>query len=182
MHVEVRETDQTRDTTVRGADIITILKRIPWLHLLLLAILLSAVLWYVQDNYGASTRFLNLMFVVPVAVVAVFLIALVTFGILRSVVRDAASASPPETNEAGENVEKVAPQTVAIMALFTVYALSAGYIGFDLASFLFIIVALTLNGERRVFFLLFYPATFTAVLTWLFNYGVPVPLPTLLPW
>lgn len=160
----------------------TILKRVPWLHFLLLAVLAGVLIWYLADNYGASSRFTNLLFVVPVGMVGLGLILLVVIGVLINIRDDARDSGEKEWAEAGEKVGKVQPSTVAMMVLFAAYAISAEYIGFDLASFLFIFCALLLNGERRWFFLIVFPAIFTAILTWLFRFGVPVPLPTLLPW
>jgi putative tricarboxylic transport membrane protein len=128
--------------------------------LLCLAVLVAL---YCLDAIGASTDILNLIFVLPVAVVvlALCLVQLVV------VIRSATGA------ERSDPVSAMAP----VIALFTAYVLLLPGLGFDLGTMLFIAAFLWLKGERRWPLLVGYSIGFAIVLTIVFSQLLPYAMP-----
>jgi hypothetical protein len=173
------------------------LRRLDWSHLALLAFFAVVVGWYLFDTMQASRRIENLIFVVPLAG---FALLLATIAAVR-VVLDTHAPAPPVTEASAEReTSVVAPladtdepdaivvtsraplsgTTIALMFAFAVYVSAMDTIGFDIASVLFLGIALWIQGERRWLLLLAYTPLFALGAVWGFKKMLPYPMPTML--
>jgi hypothetical protein len=66
------------------------------------------------------------------------------------------------------------------MCVLTAYVLSMDWIGFDLATFLFMMVLMFLQGERRFLWLGGFSLVFSVLVSLFFEYMIPYPMPMLL--
>jgi hypothetical protein len=144
---------QTTSNKQRAADLIVLL------------LLGGAVGYYCYDAIRASTDILNLILVLPVALVVLGLCAIQFFFSIRGV--------RPAEAEAATDI-------LPVVILFALYVLSLDWLGFDIGTCLFIGAFLWLNGERRLPWLLAYPIAFAFVLTVFFSLMLPYPMPMLL--
>lgn len=137
-----------------------------WGHLALLAVIAVIIIAYWMDTRAASMRMVNLLLVQPASIFALGLVLCIIPQCFRRV-------------EHGEEVEKETlgdlGKVFALMAAFISFALSMEYLGFDVATFAFMVVGLFLCGERNWFLNIGYSAVFTAGLIW--GYGAIIPFP-----
>ena len=146
---------------------------------LLLFFICGAVTWYLMDTMRASQRIGNLIFVVPVSVVALLLGVVVFAQIIRRIVARQVEAPQVATDPLTfELWSRMRPAMVA--ALFVVYVFALERIGFDVATFAFVGIALAIQGERNVSLVIGYAAVTAAFLTYVFRLLLPYPLTTLL--
>jgi hypothetical protein len=135
--------------------------------LLVLLVLLCLTALYGIDTVRASTHILNLILVLPAAiVVAVLCAAQFVIDIVH-----VSEAPPPR-----EPVRQVLP----VMLLFAAYVVSLEWLGFDVGTFAFLCAFLWLHGERRLRWLFAYSICFAAVTTLFFAYMLPYPMPMLI--
>jgi hypothetical protein len=147
-------------------------RRLDWAHLALLGVLTSVVCWYLFDAAHASRRVENLIFVVPIGAFALVLAAAAAGGIVRAALRDDTAAA--------EARSPVNARTIALMTAFALYVGAMQHVGFDVASVLFIGVALWLQGERRWLLLLVYAPVFGLGACYGFKQMLPYAMPTTL--
>ena len=82
--------------------------------------------------------------------------------------------------EDGEKKEKKDVSVIAAMAILGGYILSMDWIGFDVATFLFIAALMFLQGERRIAWLAGFSLVFAFLVSIFFEYMIPYPMPMLL--
>ncbi|WP_026380454.1 tripartite tricarboxylate transporter TctB family protein [Afifella pfennigii] len=138
-----------------------------WGHLALLAVIGSVIAAYLLDTRATSLRVNNLLFVQPAALIGLLLVLLVVPQCFRR--RPAGAEAEPA--QPLSHLAKAAGLMAALVAL----ALSMERIGFDVATFCFLLAALRLCGERNWFVNLGYSAVFTAIL--IYGYGTIIPFP-----
>ena len=142
--------------------------RISFGHLALLAVICIAVIAYLLDARATSLKPNNLLLVQPAALLALVLIAMVIPQCFRRATPDTQTNKPKET---WGDLAKVG----ALIAAFISLALMLDVVGFDLATFWFMVVALFLCGERNWLLKLGYSAVFTVLL--IYGYGAIIPFP-----
>jgi hypothetical protein len=139
-------------------------------HLLVLVGIVGFCAWYLQDTRAASLNVQNLMLIEPAAILA-FACAVI---ILRDVVT--ITAAP-----AGPFREGLSPSTrfkiLGSMATLGCYVGAMPYLGFDVATALYVCASLLVLGERRIVVLLTMPIVFSVVTILLFRQVVSIPLP-----
>ena len=138
-----------------------------WGHLLLLAVIGGTVLAYLLDARATSLRINNLLLVQPASILALILVVLVVPQCFRRVSPEA-EAQPAESLT---DLGKVA----ALSAAFGAFVLALEPVGFDVATFAFMVVALFICGERRWWLNLGFSAVFTILL--IYGYGAIIPFP-----
>ena len=139
-----------------------------WGHLALLAVIVATVVAYLLDARAVSTRPTNLLLIQPLAVVAVILAAIVLPGVFPR------EDSPEAQTHAGETGPDLARYAALIAALgFLAFTLER--IGFDVATFLFMVFAMAVCGERRWLVNIGFSAAFTVLL--IYGYGTITPFP-----
>lgn len=129
-----------------------------WEHLLFAAFLLAFVVWYVWTAAAASPSFSNLILIGPVGAAAGALLlhigAIEIFG--RTEAAGVLSAQAETSGGAvhGRFRSGSLATIAALMGLFGAFVVAIPYIGFDVATLLFVASTLWLLGERRVLVLL----------------------------
>ena len=130
-----------------------------------LLLLASLVVFYCWDASRASTHILNLILVLPLTVMVLVCCALqLVFTLTAS----------DKTLPLREPVKDVVP----IMGLFAAYVISLNW-GFDVGTFLFIVLSLWFHGERRIIWSVGYALAFSSLATLFFSNMLPYPMPML---
>jgi hypothetical protein len=139
-------------------------------HLLFASAIAGWCAWFGYDAWLAQRGVENLILIVPGAVAAISLYAVIAVQCVRAV--DAPAPASPGRHGGGK--------VVGTMALLAAYAVAGPTIGFDISSFVYILAMLLFLGERRILVLLLVPALFCAVVISLFGIVLATPLPLLL--
>ena len=111
--------------------------------------------------------------IVPVAAAALVFYGFVTAGCVR---RADGPAEPARKALAPGIGLKIA----GTMALLVAYAIAGPSIGFDVASFAFVLLMLLMLGERRIWVLVLAPPVFCALAIYCFAQVLATPLPLLM--
>ncbi len=130
-----------------------------WEHVFFLVTILAFLVWYLWDATAASPTFTNLILIAPVGALAVILALYIgsieIFG-HHGMPKDApvgkvetVAGNAPSRFRAGS----VGTITL-LMGCFGLFVAAIPYLGFDVATFGFIVATLWLLGERRVLFTL----------------------------
>jgi drug/metabolite transporter (DMT)-like permease len=134
-------------------------ERVPdWEHLLFAALLLAFVAWYLWTATVASPTFSNLILIGPVGAVAASLLLYIgageIFGWTEAAGAVAARAETQASAAHGRFRSGSLATIGALMGLFGAFVVAIPYIGFDVATFLFVAATMWLLGERRILALL----------------------------
>jgi hypothetical protein len=131
--------------------------------------------WYCRDAWLAQDTVVNLIFIVPATIAAVLVYASVAAGCVRAV-----GVSGEVAAERRPLAPGMGRKIAGTMALLAIFVFAAPYIGFDVASFLYVLAMLLFLGERRVLVLVLLPLVFCTVAIYCFNTVLATPLPLLL--
>lgn len=142
---------------------------VQWGHLALLALIAGVVIAYLLDARGTSLRINNLLLVQPAALLALALVAAV---LPQCFVRGRPAGEPESLGDLG--------RVAALAACFGALALGMEHVGFDVATFLFMVAGLWLCGERRWWVVLLFSAVFTTLLIWGYGALIPFPFPLMI--
>jgi hypothetical protein len=127
-----------------------------WEHLVFAALLLAFIVWYLWTAATASLTFSNLILIGPVGAVAAALLLYIAsveiFGrtAVASSFQTASAASAAHGRFRSGSLATIA----ALMGLFGGFVVAIPYVGFDVATFLFVGATLWLLGERNIVALL----------------------------
>ncbi len=126
--------------------------------------------WFCQDAWRAQRDVENLILIVPVTAAAVLFYAAIAAGCFHAVTD-------------GEPRARLAPgigmKIAGTMALLGAYAAAGPLIGFDVATFVYILAMLLFLGERRIPVLVLAPVLFCVIAIWCFGTLLATPLPLL---
>lgn len=147
--------------------------RIQWGHFLFLAVVLVYLVFYLWDSWKAAPNFGNLIFILPATVFCILAVLMIAF---RQVADRDASPAVTEEQSDGDKPNWTLPLCIVI---FGIYVFTMAYIGFDVATFLFVIAGSVLLGERRPIFTLIYAAIFTAITVYGLKAMITAPIPTM---
>ena len=135
--------------------------------------------WYLFDAYKAESSIENLLLILPVSLVALCLsiwIFISQFPVARKEME--IIEEKKETKEEKKKTKEVS--VLGAMIILAAYIISMDWIGFDVATFLFILALMFLQGERRVFVLISFSLIFALLTSLFFEYMIPYPMPMLL--
>lgn len=149
--------------------------RVDWGHLLLLIFICAVVIAYLLDARSVSLKTSNLALVQPAAIIALILAALVLPQCFRRAPLEREGDAEETAQESWRELGKVA----ALAAAFGAFALSLETAGFDVATFVFVVLGLWICGERRLWLIGLYSAVFTVVIVYGYQLLVPYPFPLL---
>lgn len=142
-------------------------------HLAFATAIVAWCLWFCRDAWLAQADVENLILIVPAAVAAGILYVFVAAGCFRAV-------GPADGFETRRPLDSgVGVKIAGTMALLAALVIAGPLIGFDIASFVYILATLWLLGERRIVVLLLVPALFCIVVIYCFDTILPIPLPLL---
>jgi len=145
---------------------------VDWGHLLLLLVIVSIVIAYLLDARATSLKLNNLLLVQPASILALILAVLIVPQLaLRVPVGDAPDA-------AARRATMIELFRVGCMAAaLGVFVFSLEAVGFDVATFVFTSIGLYICGEKRLWVIGVYSATFTAAIIYGYQLLVPYPFP-----
>ena len=137
------------------------MRRISFSHLVLLVIISAIAVFLNWSALKASTSLFNLIIIVPAGILA---LSFCLFILLSN-------KSEPSSDT------KTLIGDIALLAIFAVFCISLTTVGFDVATFLFIWMAIILGGSRNWIIPPIYSAIFTLALVKGFGSLFPFPLP-----
>ncbi len=155
------------------------MKQQRWLlsELALAGFFLVISVWYLWDAYRASARVENLLLILPAAVVVMLLCGWIIGGFLVH----AGRRTETYLRRCRETPKEKKPVSVfGAMCILAAYVLCMDWIGFDLATFLFMMALMFLQGERRPLWLGGFSLLFSVLVSLFFEYMIPYPMPMLL--
>jgi putative tricarboxylic transport membrane protein len=142
-------------------------------HLTFATGLAAWITWFCWDAWHASPAVENLILIMPVSAVAVVLYLFVVVDCFKYVAEaDELHASRREPLASG-----VAAKVAGSMALLGAYVVAGPLIGFDVASFAYMLAMMCFLGERRILVLLLVPLLFCVAVIYCFNTLLSTPLP-----
>lgn len=165
------------------------LRRVDWGHVAFVLFIAGTVSWYFFDAYTASSSIKNLILIAPASALALLLCVvllvqdfrkalLASTGTGESAAAEAATPAPAE-KERRASERRSSYRAIAFIVVFGFYVGSLEFIGYDVATVLFIAVAMFMNGERRPWMLIGFSVVFGGLAVWLFGLLLPYPMPTL---
>jgi hypothetical protein len=126
--------------------------------------LIGFIVWYGLDAWQVSQSVENLILIVPIGIGALLLCVI-------ELLRQFLGYSKPIEN--AQPVKEVFP----VIALFSAYVLSLEWLGFDVATTLFVGVYLVMQGERRWVWVVGYSVCFGLFMAMFFAKMLPYPMP-----
>jgi hypothetical protein len=142
-------------------------------HLAFVTAITAWCVWFCRDAWLAQAEVENLIMIVPAALAAGILYVFVAAGCFRV-------AGAVDNLETRRRLDSgVGVKIAGAMALLAALVIAGPLIGFDIASFVYILATLLLLGERRIVVLLLVPALFCIVVVYCFDTILPIPLPLL---
>jgi hypothetical protein len=132
--------------------------------------------WYCWDAWHANAAIENVILILPVSALGILLYFLVVAGCFKRV--------SPDQKQCASSHEPVgrgmAIKIVGSMAMLAGLVLAGPLIGFDIASFVYMLGMMAFLGERRILVLLFFPLLFSVVVIYCFTTLLATPLPVLI--
>lgn len=136
--------------------------------------------WYFLDAYRASSSTENMLLILPAAAVVIGLCLWIIITILYNDSRSSSAQSLDEEKKPSEKSEKKPVSVLGAMFILACFVLSMDWIGFDVATFLFMSALMFLQGERRFIWLGGFSLIFAVLVSLFFEYMIPYPMPMLL--
>jgi Tripartite tricarboxylate transporter TctB family len=148
---------------------------VDWGHLVLVTALAGACVAYLFDARSTSLNIQNLLLLQPMVLVVVvlYLAILPQCFLARDKVPDSAGEAASESLK----IEGVA-RVMAVMVALGAFAFTLDIVGFDVATFLFIVVTMAICGERRPLGLVLFPVGMTLFIIYSLRALVSFPMPT----
>jgi hypothetical protein len=148
---------------------------VDWGHLVLVTAIAGTCAAYLFDARSTSLSIQNLLLVQPMVlvVVALYLAILPQCFLARDKVPEAAGA-----DESAPLKIEGAARVLAVMVALGAFAFTLDIIGFDLATFLFILITMAICGERRPLGLILFPLGMTLFIIYSLRALVTFPMPT----
>lgn len=150
----------------------------PWGHCVLLIAFMTFTVWYALDSGHASKGIRDVLLIGPVAVLALILCAGIFF---KEAIQLRVRIVRQRTHEKKTAVDFQQEYGVATaMILMAVYVALMPLIGFDTATFLFCLTLLVIQGSRKIWVLITFPAIITFLSILSMEEVLSVPTPTLI--
>lgn len=144
-------------------------------HFGLLALFTAFVVWFTHNAWQANATVVNLILILPMAIIALIIIGGITLRLLR---RPSLEASHPAD---GENRTLRQRYGVPIACLlFTVYVLSLETVGFDIAGFVFCAAVMLLMGQRNWLIIIAYSLVVGVGPVWILEHPMGIPVETVI--
>lgn len=132
--------------------------------------------WYCWDAWHANSDVENMILILPVSVAAVLLYFFVVAGCCHSV-RQGEEQLVSLHEPLGR---RTALKIAGSMALLAGFVLAGPLIGFDVATFAFMLLMMAFLGERRIAVLILVPLLFSLAVIYCFGTLLATPLPVLI--
>jgi hypothetical protein len=145
-------------------------------HLAFATGIVAWAVWFCRDAWRSARDVENLIMIVPASIAAVAFYIVVAAGCFH--ILDL--AAPPVESPRRPLDRRLGLKIAGTMAMLAAFVVAGPLIGFDVASFAYVLAMLFFLGERRVLVLLLVPAVFCAVAIYSFDTILATPLPLLL--
>jgi hypothetical protein len=130
--------------------------------------------WYCWDAWHASSDVENMILILPISIAAVVLYFFVLAGCVHRVGPDEAEVVRADHMSPGG---RVGLKIAGSMALLAGFVIAGPTIGFDVASFVYMLLMMAFLGERRIAVLLIVPLVFSVTVIYCFGTLLATPLP-----
>ena len=152
-------------------------------HLLLLAGFLVFAIWYANDAYASQQSVQNMLLIGPAAALAVALIGAIAVGQIWRLASGTDSAKATEAVVPAETPGEASFKqrygtSVAALGL-AVYVAAMPFIGFDVASVVFVALSMMFQGARNPLTIGIYALLVGLLPVWAIESILSVPVPTL---
>ena len=134
------------------------------------------VAWYCWDAWHANAAMENMILILPVSALGILLYLFVIAGCIKHVSPNE-KQSTPSHEPMGRGI---AIKIVVSMAMLAALVLAGPLIGFDIASFAYMLGMMFFLGERRILVLLLFPLLFSVAVIYCFGTLLATPLPVLI--
>jgi hypothetical protein len=141
-------------------------------HFIFVTALAGWAAWFCWDAWHAGPSIENLILIVPVSALAVILYFFVAASCFLRISESEEQLVPREPMARG-----MAVKIAGSMALLGAFVVAGPMIGFDIASFAYMLGMMFFLGERRVLVLLIVPLVFCVAVIYCFNTLLSTPLP-----
>ena len=145
-------------------------------HIALLTCFAVFALWYANDAWSAQAKVQNMLLIGPAAAVSVILIAVLAVAELRRIARGTDAARAPETPPTTFAARYGTPVAAGLLA---VYVLVMPFVGFDVATFVYIALSMLLQGARDWRIILAFSLVAGLLPVWALEEMLSIPVPTL---
>lgn len=152
-------------------------KKINYAELGLPTFFFLVTVWYLIDAYKADSTTENLLLILPAAAVV---IGLCLWILASQFIFARAEGEEPKEQKEEKSAEDKEVSVLGAMIILAGYVLGMNWIGFDVATFLFIGALMFLQGERRIAMLVGFSFTFAFIISLFFEYMIPYPMPMLI--
>lgn len=132
--------------------------------------------WYCWDAWHANASVENMIMILPVSAIALVLYFFVIAGSIKRV----GQANEQIVSSREPHSRRTAIRIAGSMALLAAFVVAAPLVGFDVASFLYMLLMIVFLGERRILVLAIFPLLFTVVVIYCFGTLLATPLPVLI--
>lgn len=159
--------------------------RIDWGHFLTLSAMLAFSIWYLFDARSVSLGVNNLIVLQPTVFIVV---GLYLFIVRQCFIPVDETLPDAEESQDGEGADSdVKPpfwrdvdtiKVVGLASSLIAYAMLYERVGIDVATLVFVFVAMFICGERRIVSLIVFPVIATIVLVYAARFLVLVPVPS----
>jgi hypothetical protein len=160
--------------------------KVDWAHLIFLLVIGGATLWYLCDAISVSTSIDNLLLVAPLSGVALALVVTLAIQCFSSqgktVKREPKEGAMKEmgASELRSTDVRALAKIGGVAAALGAYVSLLNVIGFDVATWIFVVVVMLICGERRPWVLIIYPLAVAGILIGGFRAMLPFPMYTLI--
>lgn len=119
-------------------------------HLLLLACFVTFAIWYALDAYSAQSRIQNMLIIAPATILVLGLGMILAISEIRRLIalKRASSGASADSEGPPESSFKQRYGTASAAAALGIYVVIMPFIGFDIATVLFIAASMILQGQR----------------------------------
>lgn len=132
--------------------------------------------WYCWDAWHANAAVENLILILPVSGIAFVLylfVAASSFKRVDDIQEEPVSSHVPTSR-------KTAIRIAGSMLLLGGFVIAGPLIGFDVASFAYMLLMMAFLGERRILMLIIVPLLFSVIVIYCFGTLLATPLPVLI--
>ncbi len=146
-------------------------------HLLLLAGLAGYATWYALDAFAAQSKIQNMLLIAPASAIVLIFAALITVSVVRSMMRGTDVAFPDD--EPKDTFQQHYGTICACIGM-AVYVIAMPFIGFDVATVVFIAASMVMQGARNWIAILVFSLIVGLLPVWALESVLSIPVPTLL--
>ncbi len=146
-------------------------------HLMLLAGFVGYAMWYALDAYAAQSKIQNMLLIAPASAIVIVFVALIFLSEIRSIVHGTDAVVSDE--EPGQTFQQRYGTLCASIGM-TVYVIAMPFVGFDVATVLFIAASMVMQGARNWAAILIFSLIVGLLPVWALENVLSIPVPTLL--